>query len=364
MPPRYGTMGLIDTLETSDAANVFEYGLDTLGSELDILLQAHNANVVDMVGPFVEFTTDRIRRYGGSIQMQMVEVDEYGAADVQKSMPSGADIGFPLRAFQVATGWTERWFRRKTPTELAWQLKAIVDADVRNVEFNLKRALFTPTNNTTYLDRLTDSITLPLRALLNADSQPIPPNKFGDTYNGATHQHYLGRAGGALAASDISALIDTVVEHGTVGRVLLYVPRTMEATIAAFTSNFQAYLMPATSPAPGSTADRTLGPRDEPQEIDDKAIGVWDQWVEVWIKPWMPANYVLCFIDGAPEKVLAFRTLPGAGEGDLALLSEHSHFPLFARHVGRDFGVSVWTRHGAAILYAGNTVYAAPTFTP
>lgn len=363
MVPRYGTLGLIDTLETSEAANVFEYGLDTLGSELGILLDAHNANVADMVGPFVEFSTDRIRRYGGSFQLQMIEVDEYGAADVQKGMPAGADIGFPLRSYQVATGWTERWFKRKTPREMAWQLQAIVESDVRNVEYQLKTALFKPTNNTAYLDRLTDSTTLPLRALLNADSQAIPPNKFGEAFNGATHNHFLGRVGGALAASDISALIDTVVEHGSTGRVMLYIPRTMEATIAGFTSNFQAYLMPAVTPAPGSTADRVTGPRDEPQEIDDKAIGVWDGWVEVWVKPWMPANYVLCFVDNAPSKVLLFRTLPGAGEGDLSLLQEHEHFPLFSRHVGRDFGISVWTRHGAAILYAGNTVYAAPTFT-
>jgi hypothetical protein len=51
----------------------------------------------------------------------------------------------------------------------------------------------------------------------------------------------------------------------------------------------------------------------------------------------------------------------GRGGGALFMEDEHRHHPLTAQFFGRYFGFGVWERTAAAVLYAGNTTYAAPT---
>lgn len=362
--PNYGTLGLIDTLRTIDNANIFEYGEDRLYAHVRDLLVAHNAMTQDMLTNLVERTSDKIRRFGaGTVGGEMIEVDEYGVVDVQKTSVTGHDVGFPLRAYQYAIGWTRRYFEVKTVADIAKEFVAAQTADVRGIKRQLLRALFTPTNNLTYIDRLDNSVTLPIRALQNADSTAIPADQYGNTFDGSTHTHYLARAGGSLAASDITSLIDTLVEHGLSGgqQVILYINKAQEAAVEAL-SLFSPFQAPLIDPGPGSTANVVDGGRKlNPYTLDDRPIGVWDGYVMVWTKPWIPASYLLAFVTGGGDRVLAMRTRPVQGYGDFRIVFDNEHFPLRAQHFEREFGVSVWNRTGAAVLYSGGTSYVAPT---
>lgn len=358
----YGTNTILDTLMEFDRQNVLDYGEDRLLADFQRSLDAHNALVDDMVAPLVEPTTDRVRRYGTEQRMTMIEADEFTRADAQKVAPAGVDVGFPLRLYQISLQWTRSHLLLRTPADLAKDLAAAQRADIANVRAAVQRALFTPTNNLTYLDRRIDGTTLPLRALLNADSAAIPDNDFGVSFDGATHTHYLARAGGSVAASDIESAIATVVEHGVTGQIVIYINRAQEAAVAAM-ANFTAWTPLRLERGGGFTGDLAQGGTEQPFDIYNRSIGLWNGNIEVWIKPWVPASYIaVCEIDPG-RRILARRRREGVNLDIFQIVADDEKYPLRARTLEREFGVSVWGREQAAILYTGNTTYAAPTIT-
>jgi hypothetical protein len=355
----FGTNTVLDTLLAYTGSSVLDYGEDRLLDAFQSSLNAHNALVQDMIGPLVEFTSDRVRRYGSDQKIDMIEADEYTRADAQKVSPNGVDIGFPLRPYQVSLQWTRKHLQVSTPADLAKTMIAAQRADLANVRKAIQRALFTPTNNLTYRDRMIDNVTLPLRALLNADGAAIPEDDFGNTFDGATHTHYLGTA--SFVAADVEAAVNTVVEHGVNGPVLICINKAQQAAISGF-ANFDPLLQVNIQPGGGSTADQVINKGTlAPFDVNNRMIGVWNGAVEVWVKPWVYANYVVVIESDPVKRPLVHRTRAGStGMGELRLVAENEQYPLRAETMEREFGVSVWGREQAAILYTANAVYAAP----
>jgi hypothetical protein len=66
---------------------------------------------------------------------------------------------------------------------------------------------------------------------------------------------------------------------------------------------------------------------------------------------------------GGAQKPIAVRTRTGSlsGAGAFRILAEHEHYPLRARHMGREFGIGVVGRHKAAVLRSNNASYAIPS---
>lgn len=363
MAAKYGSLGLLDTLATIDNATVLDYGEDRLYEHIRDYVEVHNRLVADMGADFVEPTTQRVNRLGAdAVTMEMIEVDEYGTADTQKVAVTGYDIGWPLRAYQVAVGWTRRYFETKTPADIAKDMVGVVDADINNYRRQILRALYRATNYN-FIDRLTDSVTLPVKALINADGSPIPMDSFGNTFDGSTHTHLVGRAGGSVAASDITALVDNLVEHELGGVVRLYINRAQEATVRGFTANFDTFQAPMITPGPGSTADVVQGGRVEDlYAIDDRPIGIWDGFVEVWTKPWIPASYITAaVVGGRGGNVIRRRQRGMQNFGNLQLLFQDENHPMRGQWWEREFGMGVWNRFAAAHLYIGGTSYVQPT---
>jgi hypothetical protein len=57
-----------------------------------------------------------------------------------------------------------------------------------------------------------------------------------------------------------------------------------------------------------------------------------------------------------------FRVRQAAGGfGDLQIAAEDEQYPLRARFMEREFGIGVWNRTAAAVLYTANSTYSAPT---
>jgi hypothetical protein len=351
----FGTLSTLDTLAASQQT-IAQFGEDRAFSAIDAALQAHNQILRDAMGDLVETTTERLRRYGGPDNMSMDEVDEFGRGDAQK-ITAGATVGFPLRLFDISVQWTRKYFQNHKAAELAAQFRAALDAHRKRQLREIKRALFKPTNNTAYLDRLIDNVNLPLRALANADSQPIPLGPNGEVFNAATHTHYLARVG-ALAASDITGVLNTVREHYASGSLFLYINQASESAIRGFTSNFVAYL-----DARLVAADNTLRATGQLDQSNyyNRAIGLFDA-AEVWVKPWIPANYMVAWIRGAGVVPLVFRERD-AGAGNLVVAADDESYPLRARTMEAEFGVGIWNRVAAAILYTGGTSYVEPTIT-
>lgn len=349
----YGTLSVADLLATSRNQTVAQVGEDRVWESIESYLAAHNAILNEQLADLVERTTERLAGVGGVADMSMEELDEFGRADAQK-VTAGALLGFPLRLYGVAVQWTRKWFANHTPAELVAQIDAAMTADILNVQKQIKRAIFIPTNYT-FVDKLIDRVEIPVKALVNADGMTIPSGPNGETFNAATHTHYLARASTSLAASDVTNLLATVAEHYNSGDLKLYINQAQESTIRGFTSNFTPYVDARIIPSNGTTVAR--GALDQ-SNIYNRAIGVFDQ-AEVWVKPWIPAGYLFAWMRGQ-QPPLAFRERR-QGSGDFQLDYENEQYPLRARQMGREFGIGVRTRINGAVLYAGDTVYAAPS---
>lgn len=353
----FGTLGVLDTLAASNTTSIIKFGEDRAYEAVAIALAAHDRILAEMVAELVEPTTDRLRRTGGNSSLTAQDLDEYGIPAPQK-MAAGANVGFPLRRTGNALQWTRDWLNTKTPAELAAQTYAIMDADRRIVQRNLKRAVFYSTN-LTFNDDLVDGVALPVKRLANADGHPIPPDPNGNNFIASTHTHYLARAGGALAASDVTALENTVVEHFAAGTMELYISATDETTFRALTG-FQPYYDPrltlATTTTRGSAALDVIN-------VNDRAIGIFGP-AEVWVKPWVPANYLYCYMYGAGITApVAARTRDGQGLGNLELVADWDQYPLRANIWRRDLGFAVQNRISAAVLYFGGTTYSDPVLS-
>ena len=333
--------------------SVKEFGLDTIRRVLEDDLAAHNIIMQDMVTEFCEVTTDVQRKYGSSASNDMAEVDEYGRAPGQK-IATGATCGFPLRLFQFPVGWTEKWMEVRTPADMA---QATIDAEkahMRQIQRQIKMAIMLSANYT-FNDFLVDKIDLAVKRLVNADSAPIPDGPNGETFNGATHTHYLARVGGALAATDVTGLINTVVEHGFGGAVRIAINKADEATVRAL-SGFTAYQDPRL--ILGISTNQP-GVRLDISRLDNRAIGIFGA-AEVWVKPWVPANYMICWDSANPNKPLAFRQRSAQSLQGLRIAATMSSFPLVAEFMEAEFGIGVWTRTNGAVLYFGGVAYADP----
>jgi hypothetical protein len=350
----YGTLSTLDTLATLNNTTVAQFGEDRLWESLDAILEAHNRIEAELRRDLVEVTTDNLRRYGADPSMAMDEIDEFARPDAQK-ITTGSNVGFPLRLFGISVQWTRKFMQNATPAEIAAQFTAAMTADTRRRNREIKRALFSPTNYT-FVDRLVNRLELPVKALINADSSTIPPGPNGEAFNGASHTHYVARVS-TLAASDVTAVITNAAEHVNSGEIRLYINAAQETAIRGFTSNFTAYIDARIIPA--STAQ--VGARAlDVMNTGDRPIGVFNQ-AEVWVKPWVPANYMVAHATaaGAP---LAMR-VRNAGGGGLELVADDELHPLRARTFEAEYGIGVWNRTAASILYVGGTSYSAPTLT-
>jgi hypothetical protein len=351
----YGSLSTLDLLRAS-YQSVAQFGEDRAWQAIEATLAAHNKILATVREDLMETTTDRLRRYGAPSQMKMDEIDEYGTPDAQK-MPPGQPIGFPLRKYGIAIQWTRTYFTRMKAAELAAQVTGAMDADVYNLTRALKRAVFYPTNYT-FDDRLVDhlqQITLPVKALVNADSQPLPVGPNGEFFDPTTHTHYLGvTTGGTLVNADLATLLSTVIEHYASGQAYIYINQAQEAAVRAF-ADFTPVFDPRLIVA--ITTTTAAGPLDMIQ-VYNRKIGIF-RGAEVWVKPWIPASYVFAFVKGQP-KPLVYRVDPDLAS-DLTLSYEDEAHPLRARIWERNFGVGVWNRTNGACMYVGATTYTQPT---
>jgi hypothetical protein len=346
----YGTLSMADLLATT-SQTVIQYGEDRIWEVFRDFLDAHEILYGQLRDAYCEETTELLFGIGGISDMEMQEVDEFGAPQPQK-VTAGEPMGLPLRLYNGAIQWTRQYFLASTVSEVAAQFQGLLTADLRRLAFEIKRALFIPTNYS-FVDRLTrERPTLAVKRLANADSAAIPTGPNGEVFDSSTHTHYLGSA--TLTAAALTSLIATVREHGNSGGIRVEINQAQEATVrglAGFTPYIDARVV-MNNAAAYATGTLTF------DNIYNRPIGIFDG-AEIWVKPWVPANYQLARAT-AGRKVLGFR-VPKIGPKGLELVAEDEAYPLRARIWERKFGVGVINRVGAAVLYSANSTYAAPT---
>jgi hypothetical protein len=352
----FGTLTLADLQATLNASTITQVGEDITWQAIQETLAIHNAQMGEIYGDFALPTTDETDRYGGTDTMVMEDMDELAVPRAQK-VTAGQTVGFPLNAAGAALQWSEMWFRKHTLGELAAQVDAMMDADRNRVIRDMKRALFY-SSNYTHTDHLARGVDIPVKRLVNADSAPIPPGPNGEAFTASTHTHYIARVS-TFAATDLDAAINTVKEHYATGEILVLINQAQEAAVRAFTG-FVAYLDARLVGANNATQPAAGAPTLDPVNFYNRAIGLYNG-AEIWVKPWIPANYLFAYNAMAP-KSLRYRYDPAYGDG-LQLIFDNPDYPLRSRGYRRIFGVGVWNRINGAVLYVGGTSYANPTLT-
>jgi hypothetical protein len=301
--------------------------------------------------PLADVSTDRQRIYGTSDRGEMTEVDEFGRAPTQK-IRGGTTVGFPLRSYQYALGWTRKYLQNATPAELVDQETAAKKAHMIQIARQVKRAIYLSANYT-FNDFLVDKIDLPVKRFVNADSANIPDGPNGEAFTGSSHTHYDAING--ITAAALKAAIRDVVEHGHGGKVIVAINIADEDTIRALTG-FKDYVDPRTT-LNGNAREATT--RLDITRLDNRAIGIFDS-AEIWVKPWAIANYTFTYDSTTANKPLVLRTRNGTAPS-LEIVAAIDTFPLYAEYMESEFGVGVWTRTNGHVLYFGGGSYTDPT---
>lgn len=333
--------------------SVKAFGLNTIAEVVTRELALHNELVTDMVSSLCEVTTDAQRIYGTSLDGTMVKVDEFGRAPSAKQ-DFGDTVGFPLERFQYALGWTQDWFEKKTPADLALAIRNAEMAHKRELVSQIKKAVFFSANYS-IRDYLVDYVSLGVKRLVNADGAKIPNGPYGITFDGSTHTHYLASA--TLDAAALRGLIATIMEHGYGADLKVAFNYADESTVRAVTG-FIPYL-DGRIITPASTRD-VLNQSLNMQDIYDRAIGIFEG-AEIIIKPWVPQGYAFASAYGEAGKPLCFRQQSSTTLQGLRIPATYEAFPLHAEYMQAEFGVGVWTRTNGACLRFTNASYADPT---
>jgi len=355
----YGTLSIFDTIGgRRAAANDFIglYDPATLYQQLSIFLEAHNRIMNEISGDLVETTTERFLTWGSNDETSMMDGDEMSRPEVSKGKFDPTMMGFPLRIRQVAYGVTQLFMETKTIGDLEQVVTACTDADLRDRLAAIRATVFNPTNNLTYKDRFVDNITLPLRSFLNADGAYIPPDYYGNTFDPNTHTHFLGTS--SFVNADVHTLIDTVVEHYNSGTVRVNINRAQETAVRGF-ADFLPYWDARITPSVNQ--NNALGTPLDVLNIYNRPIGIFGA-AEIWVKPWVPANYLFAFNTGQ-QKPLKMRVRPtvGVNRGELRIAAQLSAYPLMATYMEREYGIGVYNRQNGACLKTDNSVYSAPS---
>jgi hypothetical protein len=351
----FGTLSSLDSL-AAIRQSVADFGEDNAWLSINAALAAYNRQIADMTADLMERTADVQRAYGTMDTKNMQELDQWGSPDAQK-VTAGVTVGFPLRRYGDALQWTRQFQVTQTVAQLAAEVDAIATADRRNMIRAAKVALFTSTN-ASFVDKLGGAgspanVTLALKALVNNDGANLPVGPNGEVF-ATSHTHYLANA--TLTAAAVTNAVVTVQEHYNTGTPVIYISQTDEAAFRAltgFVADVDARIVQPNT-ATYSTTPVVVA------NLYDRRIGLFGA-AEVWIKPWMIANYLFVYVRGAPVP-LAMR-VPALGSADLELVYDDERHPLRARGYQRMFGVGVWNRTNGAVLQFNNGTYQIPTIT-
>lgn len=338
-------------VETSTAASI---GLENINSILQSQLSYDNNLVGQALADLAQPVTTQQKAWGLFNDSDMTEVDEYG-----KALPAklGAPLvaAFPLRKFSYHLGWTQDYFELASGADIAKQYLALQDAYQRAIMDSVKKALFRK-DAITFVDRLTNNVSLTVKRLWDNDSGDVPPTAPDGTTFLNSHTHYASDT--EISAAGIDAMCKHVTEHGNYRGVKIYMSAAAAdvedvKALTGFVPLTPAYIVSMGSSV--QTYQRFAADTDQSNTI----IGFWKNGEEIWTKPFMTALYMMAVATGMDDKVLGYRQRPQSSLQGLRIMPTiSSDYPLFAEFAQAEFGFGVLNRGMAACYFeAGNSTW-------
>jgi hypothetical protein len=352
MAPPIGHL-MISDLAAGQAAfqTVQNFGVENIAEAVQNELAVHNSILTDIVNEIATPATTRIEAKGGGGTMHMYRAAEHSRVPTQK-VAAGFNLGYPIFKNQIALGWTDEWFRRKTVQELAQHVAARRLAHLQQVYRDLRMAMWLTTNYSHDDEWEDPPLAIPVKRLANADGLYIPPSPTGTAFDPTTHQHYLANA--TLTNAFALSLVNTVLEHQPTNGLRVAIHQNDRAEWEAL-PDFRPYAYPGITPVEGELTQAA-----NIQQLNDIPIGTFGA-AQVWIKPWAVDNYPAVY--DTQRKPLRYRVRGGDDFG-LFIAAQNRAFPWLAEFAESYYGFGVSERTGAAILFTAGGSYVDPVFPP
>lgn len=343
-------------LRAARFASAAEIGVDTINTILQADLVAWEAQVQEAIANFAETTTDRQRVWGSSAVIEMEELPEDGRP-VTKKQNTGSTQGFRLNRFASAVGYSDLWMKTHKAFEMAENQIKVQRGHNEAIMKEIKKAIYTSNaTGESFVDELVDNVTLNVKSFVNGEAGTLIPDSMNGAKFAATHTHYIPRAGGALASTDIDALVLLVSEHQLPG-IALFISHSDLATVSAFTG-FTKLAAPMME---YHVTDVTSQRLDVTADPSNRLVGFWgENMVPVYTRPWCIAKYFVCMSLDAAEKPLVRRVHTVQSLQGLRLEGKFDQYPLYADNYVSLEGFSVWNRIAGAVLFDG-AAYTNPT---
>jgi hypothetical protein len=174
-------------------------------------------------------------------------------------------------------------------------------------------------------------------------------------FDGSTHTHY--NASATLTAAAVQATMDDVTEHRNGAVLRIYINKN-DATSFQALSGFLPLQLPNITI--GDAAGLLANPRLDTTRLDNRQIGSFNG-ADVWVKPWVPQNYLAVIDIGASQKPLRRRVK--TNDRGLHIAGEVDVHPLRAQYIERYQGFGALNRLAVAVLKFNNATYSAPALT-
>jgi hypothetical protein len=322
-------------------ASAATVGLDRVFSILNAQLSYDNEYINQMVKDLADPVFVQQEPWGMYTSGEMDLVDEYGHGFSRKNV-NGLTAAYPLYKYSYELGWDDNFFKQASAAEIARMYVEARDAYMRSVMGSIQRALGRITN-LTFIDRLTNAVSLSVVRLWNNDTVVPPPSPGGTTFAG-THTHYA--FGTPLTAAYVTALCKNVEEHGNVKGVKIMTALADKTAFIALTG-FTALTKSFVVPNQGATVQTNVS-MDSDADLENQLIGYWTNGEEVWVKPYMKTAYLMAVSTGSAEKVLGYRQRPQPELQGLRINAPLPDYPMYAQDMVAEFGFGVKNRGMAA----------------
>lgn len=192
--------------------------LNAIWRQYQEALAAFNATRQPFIDLFASPVTDIIEDVTAPGQEKFEKASEYGIPVAIRPAPAPTQRAYPFEWWDTRTAYTFQFLaggksgQGATQAQLDNMLNQVLEAD-NQLQYDLvMKALWNSANRTADVNGLPYTVT----ALYNADGAYIPPYR-GQTFNGATHTHYLGTGAGGQTSfdpNDITELGATIEHHG------------------------------------------------------------------------------------------------------------------------------------------------------
>lgn len=319
-------------------------------------------------------------------QEKFEEATEFGIPVSIRPQPKVTQRAYPFKWYDTRAGYTFQFLaggpggtQGATSQQLDNIMNQVMEAD-NQLQFELvMKALFNSANRTASINTLPYTVT----ALYNGDGAYIPPFK-GQTFNGATHTHYLGSGAGTTKfdPQDFLDLAGTVEHHGFTRSagyniIILMNPADAATTVQTFRRGVDFNNGAATVsslydfiPAqgqnttlmlpPGYTLSGGMAPN---QFAGLEVLGSWGPYLIVQDYQ-IPVGYMAAIAtqgQSTATNVVGIREHENAGLRGLVLRPGNNNaYPLIDSYYIRGMGTGVRQRGAAALMQVGVASYTTP----